>query len=292
MYGPAGMSSLPAKKGNVLDTESFEFEGMRVGFYHGGQGRPLMLIHGSGPGASSLGNWKAVLSPLAEHYEIFAMDLLGFGRSDRKPAPPYFDYELWVRQAAAMLKRIPGELVGVIGHSLSGSIALTLASKTPRIVGVMTTGSMGASFEMIEGTRLTWKCPRNRQELVKALSCLIHDTSDITEDYLQTREKVIYAEGYADYFDQMFEGDQYRYIEATILSEATLRGIRQPVLMLHGRDDHSFPPSISQAVATQINSADMVLLSHCSHSVAVERAGTFLALANDFFDRNFNKKNA
>ncbi len=265
---------------------------MQVGYYHGGRGNPLLLIHGSGPGASSLGNWKAVLPALAERHEIFAMDLLGFGRSDRKPAPPYFDYGLWVRQAGAMLERIPGETVGVIGHSLSGSIALTLASTTPRINGVMTTGSMGAPFEMIEGTRLTWKCPRNRQELVKALSCLIHDTSDITEDYLLTREKVIYAEGYADYFDQMFEGDQYRYIEAASLSETTLAGIRQPVLMLHGRDDHSFPPTITQRVAAQIDSADMVLLSHCSHSVAVERADTFLALAHDFFNRTFGAKSA
>src|SRR5258706_14921106 len=124
----------------------FEFEGLEVAYRSGGQGAPLLLLHGSGPGASSIGNWRAVLEPLAERFEVFAMDLIGFGNSARRHQPPYFDYPMWVRQAAAMLARVPGERVGVIGHSLSGSIALTLAAAEPRISAVMTTGTMGAHF--------------------------------------------------------------------------------------------------------------------------------------------------
>jgi 2-hydroxymuconate-semialdehyde hydrolase len=269
-----------------LDTGTFEFEGIEVGYYRLGQGKPLLLLHGSGPGASSIGNWKAVLPLLAERYEVYAMDLIGFGRSGRKPATPYFDYEMWVRQASAMLARLPGERVGVVGHSLSASIALTMASRQPRVGAVMTTGAMGGPFTLREGTRRTWTCPRNRVELVKTLSGLIHDTSGIDEAYLQAREQVIYAEGYADYFDSMFRGDQQQYIDAAVLSPATLAKISQPVLMLHGRDDAGFPPSCTVGVAAQLANADVVLLGNCSHSVAVERASTFTALAYDFFGRH------
>lgn len=271
-------------------TESFEFEGIPVNYYRAGGGQALLLLHGSGPGASSVGNWRPVLPALAERFDIYAMDLIGFGKSGRKPSPPYFDYSQWVRQATAMLERIPQERVGVIAHSLSASIALTMAASQPRVAGLMTTGAMGAGFALTPGATRTWTCPRNREDLVKALSGLIHDTSGIDEAYLQAREQVIFAPGYADYFDEMFEGDQQQYIEAAVLSDETLARVRCPVLMLHGREDGAFPYTSSEQVAGRLARADFMLLSDCSHSVAVERTGTFLALANEFFDGVLNDR--
>ena len=270
--------------------ERFDFEGVEAGYIRAGQGQPLLLLHGSGPGASSIGNWKMVLEPLSRQYEVFAMDLIGFGTSGRKPAPPYFDYGLWVRQAEAMLARIPGDKVGVIGHSLSASLALTVASRQKRVAAVLTTGAMGADFELTDETRRTWSCPRDRDALKLALKGLIHDTSFIDDAYLEARENVIFAEGYADYFDEMFGGDQNKYIQAAKLSDATLANVKQPVLMLHGREDRGFPASVSETLANHLPQADLVMLSACSHSVAVERTSTFLALASDFFGRHLTKE--
>jgi 2-hydroxymuconate-semialdehyde hydrolase len=230
-----------------------------------------------------MGNWRAVLEPLASRYEIFAMDLIGFGKSGRKPAPPYFDFSLWVRQAAAMLSRIPGNAVGVIGHSLSASIALSLAAADERIKGVVTTGAMGASFPPTDATRRCWTCPTNRQELVKTLEGLIYDHGAITEEYIAAREPVVFAPGYAEYFNSMFEGDPGKYIESAVLSEETLARIRCKVLMMHGRDDSAFPPGNSQRIARFIRQADLVLFGRCSHSVAFERTADFLSLVNGFF---------
>lgn len=271
-----------------MKTERFEFEGIQAGYVRSGQGQPLLLLHGSGPGASSAGNWKSVLEPLSKRYEVFALDLIGFGTSARKPAPPYFDYGLWARQAQAMLERMPGDRVGVIGHSLSASLALTLASQDQRVAAVLTTGAMGAEFPLSVETQRTWTCPRNREELKLALSGLIHDTSAIDDAYLETRERVIFAEGYADYFDEMFGGDQNQYIREAVLSDETLGRIRQPVLLLHGKQDRGFPADVSVSLAQRLANADLMLLDNCSHSVAVERTSTFLALANDFFGRHLD----
>ncbi|HZU64472.1 MAG TPA: alpha/beta fold hydrolase, partial [Novosphingobium sp.] len=76
-----------------LPLSHWSFEGLSVGCRIGGAGLPLLLIHGSGPGASTIGNWRLVLEDLANRYHVHAMDLVGFGESDRKPAPPYFDFE-------------------------------------------------------------------------------------------------------------------------------------------------------------------------------------------------------
>nr|WP_274380693.1 alpha/beta fold hydrolase [Alloalcanivorax marinus] len=245
------------------------------------------MLHGSGPGASSMGNWRSVLPALCERYQVFAMDLLGFGKSDRRAVPPYFDFAMWVRQAEAMLARIEQDKVGVIGHSLSGALALTLAVDQPRIAAVLTTGTMGKAFKPNQATARTWRCPTNREELVSTLKGLIHDHSVIDEAYLSAREPVIFAAGYADYFNRMFEGDPARYVEAAILGDDLLARVQCPVALLHGRDDIAFPPSSSIHIAGSLPRADLTLLRQCSHSVAFERRETFLALATDLFDAVF-----
>ncbi|HEX4327317.1 MAG TPA: alpha/beta hydrolase [Burkholderiales bacterium] len=275
-----------------MNEAQFEFEGLPVTYYHLGRGRPLLLIHGSGPGASSIGNWRRVLEPLAQDFEVFAMDLVGFGKSARKPAPPYFDYALWARQAAAMLARMPGNEVGVLGHSISGSLALTLAAREPRVAAVMTTGTMGAPFAPADTTRRCWTCPTTREELVLALSGLIHDTSVIDEAYLAAREPVVFAPGYADYFNSMFAGDAAQYVQAAVLSPETIAKIQCPVLLLHGRDDTAFPPSSSIEIAARLKHADLALLADCSHSVAFERTDIFLSLARQFFNGALPKEGA
>ena len=263
--------------------EQFEFEGMPVTVYRGGGGAPLIMIHGSGPGASTIGNWRAVLPALAARFDVYAMDLIGFGKSARKQSTPYFDFGLWVRQAEALLELVPGEKVGVIGHSISGAIALNLAAASSRIAAVLTTGTMGAPFEATDATRRCWRCPTTREELVLALQGLIYDTSVIDETYLAAREPVIFRPGYADYFNSMFAGEPSQYIRAAVLDEATLARIRCPVALLHGRDDVAFPPSSSVQIAAGLPHADLTLLSDCSHSVAFERADVFLATAHRLF---------
>ena len=56
-----------------------------------GHGRPLLLVHSMMPGASSA-EWEPVLDALAEHYHVYAIDLLGFGHSFR-PEKPWTAYQ-------------------------------------------------------------------------------------------------------------------------------------------------------------------------------------------------------
>lgn len=281
------MSNQSPQAAPMLEESSFSFEGTEVSYVRAGEGKPLLLLHGSGPGASSLGNWGPVLPALMRNFEVFAVDLVGFGKSGRKPATPYFDFEMWVRQAGAMLERIPrGVPVGVVGHSISAAIALRLTSNNPRVAAVLTTGAMGASFTPVQQTKRVWTCPRNREQLVATLSGIIHDESVLTESYLATRERVVFAPGYADYFDEMFAGDKQRYVDAAILTDQVLAQVTCPVLLLHGKQDQAFPSTTSSTLAAKLQRSELMLLDQCSHSVAFERTSTFLAVANDFFARH------
>jgi 2-hydroxymuconate-semialdehyde hydrolase len=266
-----------------LAEREFVYEGVRVHYLEGGHGFPVLMIHGSGPGASTTGNWRLVLEPLAERFHIFAMDLIGFGRSERKPRPPYFDLDLWFRQCRAMVERIEGARVGLIGHSLSGALALKLAAVESRISKVLTTGSMGARFIANEHTVRTWTFPRDRAELRRTAEGLVYNRSLIDDAYLDNREKVLFAGDYAGYFGSMFEGDKQRYIEASVLQADELARVRCDVTMMHGRDDVAFPPELTLTLAQSIPQANVVLIGRCSHSVAMEHPSKLIASAELLF---------
>ncbi len=267
----------------VLTEFDTDFEGLRIHGWEGGQGFPLLLLHGSGPGASTTGNWRLVLEPLVKRYRVVAGDLVGFGLSERRRAPPYFDIELWLRQAQCLLDRIGAQRVGVLGHSLSGALALKLAARDGRVAQVMTTGTMGARFEPNQDTERVWTFPTTRADVKAVAQCLVHDPSIITEANIDARLGVLGAPGYAAYFGDMFAGDKRRFIDAAALTREELRGIVCDVTLLHGRDDRPFPANLTLALADELPQANVILLGRCGHSPAVEHPRAVVAAAAALF---------
>lgn len=100
-----------------------------------GQGRPLLLVHGIGPGRSLL-EWQASIALLARHHRVYAIDLLGFGRSET-PAVSYSAY-LYVSLIHDFMRKVIRREATVIaeGHSAAYAVmACVLAPK--RVTGLI-----------------------------------------------------------------------------------------------------------------------------------------------------------
>lgn len=99
--------------------------------YHvGGQGEPLLLLHGL---AGSTRNWCEVLPELVERYRVIAVDLPGHARSARLPrGATTADF---AAAAAAVLEAEDVDRALVAGHSFGGLVALRLAQRRPELVG-------------------------------------------------------------------------------------------------------------------------------------------------------------
>jgi len=251
-----------------MERTEFEFESMRFSALTGGSGFPLLMLHGSGPGVSAWGNFRLVFEGLERSFRILAIDLIGFGESSRKPTKPFFDLDLWMRQARFAMGLLGDGELGIIGHSVSAVLALKLAARFPRVTRVMTTGAMGGKFVANHDLELTWSVPRTRDDLRKAMQSLIYDHSLITDELL----------------DEMFAGSKQQYVDACVLDANELRGLKCEVTLVHGRDDKPIPAmENSVSIGALIPNADVVLLGHCSHSPAVEHPGKFLDIAKMVF---------
>ena len=264
----------------MLERKQRMFGNLRIETWEGGTGLPVLMIHGVGPGTSIQGNFGPVLEPLSQHFRILAMDLVGFGGSDRKSSPPFFDVELWLAQAAAMLEHLPDGPCGVAGHSMGGALALKLAARTPRITRVLTSSTVGAAYPVPPALDAFWSRPADRAQLRAAMADMVHDAAAVTDAMIEDRWKLLSTGDYLDYFAAMFAAPRQRWLDAGVLSDAEIAAIRADVMMLHGRDDKPCPADLTTlALARKLPAADVRLFSRCGHNLPRERTADYVAAA-------------
>lgn len=97
-----------------------------------GEGPSLLLLHGIHAGASSY-EWKANFLELSERFRVYAVDLLGFGKSD-KPAGPY-TAELMEGVIEDFVRHVPGCGTLAIADSLSAAYCIHLSAHHPELFG-------------------------------------------------------------------------------------------------------------------------------------------------------------
>lgn len=100
---------------------------------------PLLLVHGFG---ASTDHWRKNISELSQEFEVYAIDLLGFGRS-QKPAWQYSGY-LWRDQLHDFITEQVKRPTVIAGNSLGGYSALCVAADYPQsVAGVILLNSAG-----------------------------------------------------------------------------------------------------------------------------------------------------
>lgn len=266
-----------------MERIEIEFEGHKVVYWTGGTGQPLLLLHGSGPGASTAGNWRLILDKLCQSFKVYAVDLIGFGESGRKAQPPFFDLELWQRQTKFMVDLIAAPQLDLLGHSLSGALVLKFAARDSRIRRVVTTGTMGAHHAVSKAGEMVWTFPKSEDDLRTTASMLVANQDLIDDTYIEGRKRILFQDPtYEDYFSAMFAGDKQAFVDAAVLTDDELAAIQQPALLIHGRDDLPIPAESSLELGRRLPKADVLILNHCGHSVALEYPEKLVGMLNMF----------
>jgi pimeloyl-ACP methyl ester carboxylesterase len=109
----------PWKYGDMF----YEVKGVR-------DAKPLLLVHGFGPGASSY-EWRKNVDTLAEQYRVYVIDLLGFGLSDR----PAIDYtaETFTDLIGDFIKEVINKPTIVVAHDLTSAYVVATAFRRPQL---------------------------------------------------------------------------------------------------------------------------------------------------------------
>jgi len=121
------MTTQPLSRPLIWEPLTWTWQDHTIRYTVQGQGKPVLLIHGFG---ASIGHWQKNIPVLAEKgYRVFAIDLLGFGGSD-KPALDY-TLELWQEQLAAFWQAHINEPTIFVGNSIGGLLSLMMLADYP-----------------------------------------------------------------------------------------------------------------------------------------------------------------
>jgi pimeloyl-ACP methyl ester carboxylesterase len=132
----------------------WEWKSWQVHYVQAGTVGPnLVLIHGFG---ASTDHWRKNIEVLSAHYRVWAVDLLGFGRS-QKPKITY-GADLWRDQLRDFCAQVVQETVFIAGNSLGGYISLCFAVDCPEWTqGLILLNCAGPFSEGPAVVRPTWQ---------------------------------------------------------------------------------------------------------------------------------------
>lgn len=246
-----------------------------------GDGKPLILLHGVGGGASS---WVEQIESLSRGRRVVAWDMPGYGRS--APITPM----TWPGLAAALrdlLDHLRIDRATVLGHSMGGMVAQEFAATWPeRLSGLILSGTSPA-FGQAGGD---WQ----KAFLAARLKPL--DEGKRPADFAAQVVQAMLGddpdpEGVRKAVASMsaIEPETYRAAVTLLVSfdrRGALGAIRVPTLVLSASKDPNAPPKVMQGMAKRIPGAAFASIPGAGHLAYLERPAAFDRAVLAFLDAN------
>ncbi|MBH8562366.1 alpha/beta fold hydrolase [Nostoc sp. CENA67] len=249
---------------------------------------PIILLHGFG---ASIGHWRHNLEVLGEHHTIYALDMLGFGASEK--APINYSIELWVEQVYDFWKAFIRQPAVLVGNSNGSLISLAAASAHPDMVqGIVMMSLPDPSLEqeaIPAVLRPVVKAIKNivaspillkpvfhfvrRPNILRRWASLAYANPEaITDELIEILAGPPQDRGSARAFSALFKAAIAVNFSPSV--KAVLPTLTIPMLLIWGQKDRFVPPILANRF-TQYNEKLQLLkledVGHCPHDECPEQ---------------------
>ena len=230
----------------------------RVHYYEGGEGPPLLFVHGLG--AESL-NWVPAMLSFRHQYHVYALDLLGHGESERPDIAYSVTQQVeMVHDFLVQQKALPADVVGI---SMGGWITLKLTLDHPDAVKrIVVADAAGLKFQ----TDLTVNSflPANHEQFKAFMSMLtprIHDAP-----YPVRRDFINHVARNAWITRRIFTS----FLAYQDVLDGRLQQISTPTLVIWGGQESMIPMSVGEEVHQQIPNSSLLVCNDSGHLAIYE----------------------
>ena len=211
-------------------------QGLRVWRRGTGHGTPVVLLHGF---SADLHSWRMIQGPLGRSRDVLALELPGHGESEiltiQGGIPALTEI------VSGVLKELGLKNFDLVGHSLGGGIALSLAAQHPESVRRLTLlAPMGLGPEVQENLLQRLVTPLGPAETQLTLSRLFYNDQWLAPDFLEAAQKNVSQAVRCQAAQQLL---QHLVQEGRQLwsGRSLLETLRAPVRILWGEEDLVFP---------------------------------------------------
>lgn len=239
--------------------------GLTIRYYDVGSGPTLVLIHGIGGDAD---DWSFCLDALAASHRVIALDLPGFGRSDK----PLIDYTI-----AGFVEVLDRFLL--VGHSLGGWIAATFALQAPqklhKLVLVDAAGVWGETTKLPVDLHVS-----TLAHMRDIFRHLFYDQRFATDALIEMayRQHLQRNDGYTIHSVlEHLRGGRERLDEDERIGQ-----LRVPTLIVWGEEDEMIPLAIGRRIHQLVPASQLEVLPRCGHLPNLEKPSELVRCLLEF----------
>ena len=256
-------------------------EGINTRYWQmGDAGISVILLHG---GNGSIEFWLYNIAALAQHYRVYAFDMVGSGKSDYPDA----DYSLTYQAEflKSFMSALAIESATLIGNSMGGAVSLQFTRSYPdRVDRLVLVDSMGLGKEINFGIRLITlpaiiNLLRPSRWMIPAmLRSNFYKGRNLPPEWIELRyrvfaipgrNKVILQLGQSNFTLLGVREDVYQPIVAN------LPQITQPTLIIWGDLDRIIPVKHADIAATRLPNSQLQIFPNCGHHPYLEYPDRF-----------------
>lgn len=265
---------------------------LRIHYHDSGTGRgqlpPIVMLHGSGPGACGARNFSANIDHfLSLGFRLILIDWPGWGRSDSIVCRlSRSETNADILQLILNAIKLQGPF-HLMGNSMGAHSATMFAIKNPGLIDkliLISGGNGGRSLFQAaptEGLRriMAFYQQPSMQTMRDFLTAMTYMGPSITEEAVQARfEATMKRPDHVESYCESIRINPTPYLDMS----SRLPEISVPTLVFWGQDDRVVPLDLGVRVATLIPHADMHIFSQCGHVPHMEHASKFNHLVSSF----------
>ncbi len=263
-------------------------DGTTVAYNEAGSGGiPVILIHGSGPGATGWSNFNPNIGALADTFHVYAVTMPGWGESSPRAAADYRHPEVLVQ----FMDAVGIERAALVGNSMGGMIAIAVAARNPERVSHLITmgpGSGGVTLfdagdGLTEGLKILYKgyADPSPENFLATVDIMTYNTPQEVAAPL-AEQRSANARQHQEHLDNWLQGSVDGPPLRYAATEQEIMSITAPSLLIHGRDDRVVPFEHTLRLVRMIPDSRAYLINRCGHWAQLEHAAEFNRLVRDF----------
>ena len=258
----------------------------KVHYIEKGAGKPVILIHGF------LYNTTMVernIEELSKKFKVYAIDLWGWGYSQRLPEDAY-SFDLYSRQVIGFMDALKIPRASLVGQSMGGGISVYTAARHPdRIDKLILVGPAVIPYDLPLDARI-FKLPFVGEFMLSLpgdslladnlKNIFFYDKARVTDAYAAEVLRPSHIKG--THAGALYM-HRYMLVAPVVEKEAKmLAAMDKPILIIHGRDDRAVPVDRSKELAKMWKTSKLVIFDKAGHCPHDEHAERFNRLAMEF----------
>lgn len=248
----------------------------------------VLLIHGF---AANTYTWRYIIDPLAKAgYHVWAIDLLGFGESD-KPETAEYGLELYLDQILTFMNSKGISKASLIGNSMGGGVAATFTLRNEkRVNSLILIDAMGYPMELpfvLDASRLAPSIVKpflSRFIIDASLKHIVYDKNSVTDQQVDAYWVPMTKPGGKEAFLKLLQTFDNETLKKLSLE---FKHIKVPTLIIWGDADPLIPVSHAHKFKNDIPNSQLQIIERTGHIPQEEKPEIVIPLLINFLNKAY-----